>query len=145
MNDQSSRGIANLATRPVDPKRMLARNRQADNSPDVVEATYDASRDALEPVVDSAGAPGHSQRSPRKPSAEAKADVRSLARKDTRLREEQISDLTAHARRLNKAKTSPAPRITENTLIRVAIDLLLSRAGDLGGNTEAELRNSVGL
>lgn len=35
------------------------------------------------------------------------------------------------------------PRLTENTLIRVAIDLLLARANRLIGNTEGELRASV--
>jgi hypothetical protein len=35
------------------------------------------------------------------------------------------------------------PRLTENTLIRIAIDLLLSRADRLVGNTEDEIRASV--
>jgi hypothetical protein len=38
----------------------------------------------------------------------------------------------------------PGPeRITENTLIRVAVDLLLARARKLHGLTEDELRKSV--
>ncbi len=36
-----------------------------------------------------------------------------------------------------------AERITENTLIRVAIDLLLAHADELRGSTEDELRESV--
>lgn len=35
--------------------------------------------------------------------------------------------------------------ITDNTLIRVAIDVLLARAADLHGDTENDLRRSVGL
>lgn len=34
-------------------------------------------------------------------------------------------------------------RLTENTLIRVAIDLLLAHAAELHGSTEDELRDSV--
>lgn len=34
-------------------------------------------------------------------------------------------------------------RITDNTLIRVAVDLLLARAGELNGTTEDSLRQSV--
>jgi len=49
------------------------------------------------------------------------------------------------ARELNKTKDPEADRITDNTLIRVAVDLLLSRAGDLTGGDESLLRKSVGL
>jgi hypothetical protein len=66
-------------------------------------------------------------------------------RKDIRLRADQQNALTEHARRLNRAKGSGGQRITDNTLIRVAIDLLLSRADKLAGSDEAELRHSVGL
>lgn len=69
----------------------------------------------------------------------------SLERKETRLRVGQVEDLTTHARRVNRAKTEAGERITENTLIRVAIDMLLARADDLHGNNEHELRKSVGL
>jgi hypothetical protein len=36
-------------------------------------------------------------------------------------------------------------RITDNTLIRVAVDLLLTRADQLRGSTEDELRKSLSL
>jgi len=62
-------------------------------------------------------------------------------RKETRLRPDQISRLTE----LSRGLKGRGERITENTLIRVAIDLLFSRAGDLAGATEAELRHSLGL
>ena len=42
-------------------------------------------------------------------------------RKETRLREDQQNQLTLQARRLNRAKMSPGARITENSLIRVAL------------------------
>lgn len=70
-----------------------------------------------------------------------------LIRKEARIRADQADQLTAEVRRLNQARkhrSGPVgERITENTLIRVAIDLLLSRVDDLAGSTEAELRNSV--
>jgi hypothetical protein len=67
-----------------------------------------------------------------------------LIRKETRLREDQIDKLTAIARKLNRAKRG-GERITENTLIRVAVDLLLDRSESLSGTDEAELLNSLGL
>jgi hypothetical protein len=68
-----------------------------------------------------------------------------LDRKETRLRSDQYERLTEHSRRLNRVKESGGERITENTLIRIAIDLLLERADDLAGNNEKELKNSVAL
>ncbi|PYE51030.1 hypothetical protein DES52_11697 [Deinococcus yavapaiensis KR-236] len=64
-----------------------------------------------------------------------------LVRKETRLREEQYDELTRLARKLNKrkSKTARTERITENTLIRVAIDVLLDRADALNGDDEAAL------
>jgi hypothetical protein len=67
----------------------------------------------------------------------------SFERKETRLRADQYARLTQEARRLNKAKGTGGERITENTLIRIAIDLLFERVEDLSGSTETELRNSV--
>lgn len=67
-----------------------------------------------------------------------------FVRKETRLREEQYETLTEYARKLNRAKTPGAgERITENTLIRIAIDLLIPHLGELTGNDEAQLRDSV--
>lgn len=68
-----------------------------------------------------------------------------LVRKETRLKELQIEQLTAISRKLNRQRRGRGERITENTLIRVAIDLLLSRAEELSGTTEAELLESLGL
>lgn len=68
----------------------------------------------------------------------------SLVRKETRLREEQYETLTEYARKLNRAKApGTGERITENTLIRIAIDLLLPHLGEMSGNDEAQLRESV--
>ena len=150
MSEPAPRGIANLATkRKPDPKRMLARNRQDDEAREVDEPvaveTSPAEQAATPSAPTSTSTEPKASRNARQPAAEDEAGYLTLERKETRLREGQIGELTAHARRLNKAKTAPAPRITENTLIRVAIDMLLSRVDDLQGNTEEDLRRSLGI
>lgn len=103
----------------------------------------------LAPVPTSVPAP--KQEKPVKAAATATSTApgplyASLERKETRLREDQLAELATHARRLSRAKTvKGGERITDNTLIRIGIDLLLQKADDLSGNTEAELRKSVGL
>lgn len=69
----------------------------------------------------------------------------SLVRKEARLRDDQIESLMLRARKLSRNKVGTDERITDNTLIRIAVDMLLAREADLAGNSEAELRKSVGL
>lgn len=66
-----------------------------------------------------------------------------LVRKETRLREDQQNQLTLHARRLNRAKAAGTPRLTDNSLIRVAVDLLLTRIDKAAGDTEAAILESL--
>jgi hypothetical protein len=66
-----------------------------------------------------------------------------LERKELRLRADQLDELARLRRTLNRQRGGEGERITENTLIRVAVDMLLGRAGKLRGTTEDELRNSV--
>lgn len=66
-----------------------------------------------------------------------------LTRKDARVRADQDAALTALVKSLMRRRRVKAERITENTLIRVAIDLLLAHADQLRGSTEDELRESV--
>lgn len=68
-----------------------------------------------------------------------------LQRKEARLRDDQVLALSGLSRRMNREKREKVERITENTLIRVAVDLLLARQGELRGNTEDELRAALGL
>ena len=65
-------------------------------------------------------------------------------RKETRLREDQQNQLTVQARRLNRAKKTQGARITENSLIRVAVDLLLARIERASGDDEDAIRKSLG-
>jgi hypothetical protein len=66
-----------------------------------------------------------------------------LERKELRLRADQLDELARIRRTLNRQRGGEGERITENTLIRVAVDMLLGRAGKLRGTTEGELRKSV--
>lgn len=63
-----------------------------------------------------------------------------LVRKEARLTEEQLSGLVRLARHLNrKRKDKSQPRITENSLIRVAVAFLLQHQDLLEGSSEEEL------
>jgi hypothetical protein len=68
---------------------------------------------------------------------------RTLIRKEARLREDQAEALAALRRRLTAARSDRTEVITDNTLIRIAVDLLLDHADELTGDTEAELCESV--
>ena len=90
---------------------------------------------------------------PQLPTGATAADVRAstgpryqrFVPKQARLREDQLGDLDRIARSLNRYRETRTERITSNTLIRVAIDALLARSGELEGDTEAQLRTSLGL
>ena len=70
----------------------------------------------------------------------------SLVRKEARLRADQIDRLTTISRQLNRQRIEgEGERLTENTLIRLAVDLLFLQADKLAGTTEEELRASLGL
>lgn len=66
-----------------------------------------------------------------------------LTRKEVRFREEQLEALDRVVRRLVRARRGGGERITENTLVRVAVDLLLERADELAGASEAELLRAL--
>ena len=66
-----------------------------------------------------------------------------FVRKETRLREDQQNQLTLQARRLNRAKTTAGARITENSLIRVAVDLFLVQVDRAVGDDEDAIRKSI--
>lgn len=76
-------------------------------------------------------------------AGQSRAKFARLERKETRVREDQYAELTSLARALMRDRVSRRERITENTLIRVAIDLLLAHRGQLRGSDEEQLRRSV--
>ena len=65
-----------------------------------------------------------------------------LERKEIRLPLGHLDELTKLARQLNKTRQGSGERITENTLIRVAISVLVEHADQLKGKTEEELLES---
>jgi hypothetical protein len=85
------------------------------------------------------------------PAPQAPAGIRGLPkylrleRKELLIWPDQITNLSILARVLNRNRRGAGERITTNTLIRVAVALLLSRSQDLVGTTEEELRRSLGL
>jgi hypothetical protein len=101
------------------------------------------------PVAPPASPPPTARRPPRRkatrPAPGEWARFDQYERKEARLRPDQYGRLSTTSRELNRARHGTGERITENTLIRVAIDLLLERGDDLTGTTESELRKSVGL
>lgn len=59
------------------------------------------------------------------------------------LRPDQITNLDVVARELMAARSvKGGPRITANTLVRVAVDALIAQRDRLGGDNEAALRRS---
>lgn len=68
-----------------------------------------------------------------------------LMRKEMRLFKGQDIDLKMVTMEINSNRSGAGERITDNTLVRVAVDLLLQRKDELKGSTEAELRESLNL
>ena len=66
-----------------------------------------------------------------------------LERTEARLRSDQVDELSRLRRRVAANRDDKSERITDNTLIRIAVDLLLTHAEELDGETEEELRTSV--
>ncbi|MFB7225633.1 hypothetical protein [Streptomyces sp. NPDC056227] len=66
-----------------------------------------------------------------------------LVRQEARLRDDQVEALGALRRRVAAQRTDKRERITDNTLIRIAVDLLLAHSGELAGNSEDEMRQSL--
>jgi hypothetical protein len=75
--------------------------------------------------------------------SEDKPKYQQMLRTEARLRPDQVTALTSLRRRVSANRDDKSERITDNTLVRVAVDLLLARADDLTGDTEDQLRESV--
>jgi hypothetical protein len=60
-----------------------------------------------------------------------------------RLWVDQVNELGPLRRRISQDRTDKTERITDNTLIRVGVDLVLALGDKLHGNTEDELRASA--
>lgn len=82
---------------------------------------------------------------PSEPVAGRHIHYTELVRKELRLHADQADELTVLASKVQRARKEKGERITDNTLIRVAVDLLLQRQKELVGSTEDELRIALGL
>lgn len=164
------RSLGNMLN-PVDPDTEPPQIDAAEVTPPVISAHSGARPDAAHDLPETAAAPsptaataGESPRrltaAPTLSNVETKAPgvgagaepeptrrpkYLTLPRKETRLTDAQLDALTVLSRRINKTRRGTGERITDNTLIRVAVDLLLERSEELSGTTEDGLRNSVGL
>lgn len=81
-------------------------------------------------------------------SGPARPHYTQLLRKELRVFQDQAADLkmlTMHINSLKRGSGERGERITDNTLVRCAIDLLFQRKDELVGSTEAELRKALGL
>lgn len=134
---------------PTAPEQAQQPARETPPHPNPAQADTPPLPAADSPAPAKPAAPAVRRSSARRGTAAAPTSERvhysSLVRKEARLRDDQIESLTLRARKLSRNKTASDQRITDNTLIRVAVDLLLAREADLNGTSEAELRKSVGL
>lgn len=64
-------------------------------------------------------------------------------RKEARVRDDQAAALVILRKKVAAQRTVKVEPITDNVLIRLAIDLMLSRADRLRGDTEEELREAL--
>ena len=126
--EDEGRGRESTATEAAPERREEARESQPGSGG---EATV------REQSRDEAATPGVPPRVPK---------YLALERKEARLRGDQVDSLASLARRVNRQKPSRGgERITENTLIRVAVDWLLSQKDYVGGSTEEEIRRGLGV
>lgn len=88
--------------------------------------------------------PGPGPRDPG-PGHHAVPNYLRFVRHDLRARAEQLEAVAALRRRItsDRRRAERSERITDNTLIRVAIDLLLAHGDYLAGATEEQIRESA--
>jgi hypothetical protein len=66
-----------------------------------------------------------------------------FTRTEARLRPDQPGALAALRRRVAANRTDKTERITDNTLLRLAVDLLLQHADRIEGDTEEQMRRAL--
>lgn len=79
----------------------------------------------------------------RKPSDDDTPRYLTFTRTEARLREDQAAALAALRRRVSANRTDKTERITDNTLLRLAVDLLLQQAHRIQGDTEDQMRRAL--
>lgn len=139
-----------LTSRVDDMKKALASAEPTPTIATVSAVTEAPAAEAAAPVAAAPAAPVPARKPAAKkqprtaPTPRSGAVTEPYERKETWLRGDQQADLDQLAKRLQRAKDpSEKTRITANTLIRVAVDVLLEHADELQGDTEAQIRESV--
>lgn len=79
------------------------------------------------------------------PTLRPRRKMPKLVRKDITIWDDQLRALQILEREVMENRSERGQRLTANTLVRISIDLLVERWDDLVGNTEDELRESIGL
>lgn len=100
----------------------------------------------VEPVDVGAKTPPAKTRTPeprKSGSPDDQPRYKTMARMEARVRHDQVRDLADLRRAVAANRTDKTERITDNTLLRIAVDFLLAHRELLEGNTEEELRASV--
>jgi hypothetical protein len=137
---------ASEKTAPAAPKKSKpdTKNSTGSNTSTLKASTTKASTSTSTPTA------GRGSRAPKTQTPTPAPDpgtprYLTLMRKEARITATQADELSRLVRTLNRARHGQGERITDNTLIRVAIGLLMERVDDLRGTTEAELFQSLGL
>jgi len=156
-------GLPPRAARPAaGVTRLIRSNRDAGAGAPADDAVAKAGRRVPAPTGDASPTSAASTDSQTQEVADSQSlDVREtastvvpkylqLVRREARVHARQVSALSDLTRALNEARrgggrSGVGERITDNTLVRVAVDLLLQDPQRLRGTTEDELRASVGL
>jgi hypothetical protein len=84
-----------------------------------------------------------SKTSRRRPVKDDRPRYLQMLRMEARLRPDQVEALAALRRRINASRVDKSERITDNTLLRVAVDLLIAHGDQLEGDNEDQLRDSA--
>jgi hypothetical protein len=79
----------------------------------------------------------------REPTDDDTPRYKTFPRAEARLRADQLTALAALRRRVAAARTDKTERITDNTLLRLAVDLLLLHADRIEGDTEEQMRRAL--
>jgi RNA polymerase-interacting CarD/CdnL/TRCF family regulator len=74
---------------------------------------------------------------------DGKPRYQTFERTDARLRPDQVTALSELRKRVAANRTDRTERITDNTMLRLAVDLLLKNATHITGNTEEEMRRAL--
>lgn len=137
---------ASEKTSPAAPKKskLATKNSTGSSTPTLKASTAKPSTSTSLRTADQGSPAPTTQASTPEPDAGTPRYL-TLMRKEARITTTQADELSRLVRTLNRTRRGKGERITDNTLIRVAIGLLMERVDDLRGTTEVELFQSLDL